>query len=361
MADKTKKKKKNKLAGGQEQGDKQVTKLLNPLDEEWEINSPFGDPRSTGPHRGTDIACVYGTVVRAPAAGTLELASANGYASSAFGERAVVLKTSDYTILFGHLSKNVLNGESSREVDANDVIGETGGREASEGQSTGPHLHLGVFSDGEPVDPAEVFSQGTKRSSNGETGKDIKQGGDLEKDDGSNVLADGLIIAGSVLAVGIVVGLLTESIQGACYRASQNENKMLSFLNPLLYKLSLIPGLAHIDWHHAIITDETINRKQMFRKFKEICYARSKVYVGHYNQEGAKQIDDVKVLSDVDFDHTLELELITGERIYAVKLGGQVRNDGLYETDIAYVAEGYDQTGSRRWIALPGFINLVVK
>lgn len=357
MADKTRKS--NQSSSKQKQEGQVITKLLNPLADEWDITSPFGAPRSTGPHRGTDISCTYGTVVRAPAAGTIELASSNGFASAVFGERALVLKTSGYTVLFGHLSKNILNGEKSREVNANDVIGETGGKEPSEGQSTGPHLHLGVFADSEPRDPEEVFSQGTRRSGNGDEGKNIQGGGDLDKDEGNNILTDGLIIAGSALAVGIVVGLLTESIQGACYRASQNDNKLLSFLNPLLYKLSLIPGLAHIDWHHAVITDETISRKQMFRRFKEICYARSKVYVGHYSQEGQRQIDDVKTLRDVDFDHTLELELITGERIYAVKLGGQIRNDGLYETDIAYIAEGYDQTGARRWIALPGFVNLV--
>lgn len=357
MADKTKKRK--QPVPEKSQGADFFVKLMNPLPEEWNITSPFGDPRSTGPHRGTDISCDYGTVVRSPVAGTLELASSNGFSSAVFGEKAVVLKTTDYTILFAHLSKNVLNGEASRAVEVDAIIGETGGSKASEGQSTGPHLHLGFFVDDEPIDPERVFSQGTVRNKDGDAGKKIHEGSSLDKDAGSNVLTKGLIVTGSALAVGIVIGLLTESIQGACYRASQNDNKFLSFLNPLLYKLSLIPGLAHIDWHHAVITDKTINRKQMFRKFKEICYGRTKVYVGHYNLDGDRQIDDVKTLLDVDFDHTLELELITGERIYATKLGGQIRNDGLFETDIAYIAEGFDQTGSRRWIALPGFINLV--
>ena len=112
------------------------------------ISSPFGHRRSPGGigskyHKGLDIAFPTGTHVLACEAGKVEVAGWNG----GFGKCIIISHGGGLKTVYGHLSKiNVTKGQA---VVRGQFIGEVG----STGNSTGPHLHLGVMVNGSYVDP----------------------------------------------------------------------------------------------------------------------------------------------------------------------------------------------------------------
>jgi murein DD-endopeptidase MepM/ murein hydrolase activator NlpD len=133
------------------------------------ISSPFGAKRSYETHPGVDIAVPVGTPVRAPASGTVDAAGLQGK----LGNTIVINFGAGTTARFGHLEKfNVKPGDT---VDAGDIIGYSGGAKGAEGagNSTGPHLHYEVRSNGKlvnplkgsfPVDPSQAADDATKRA-----------------------------------------------------------------------------------------------------------------------------------------------------------------------------------------------------
>ena len=112
------------------------------------ISSPFGYRKSPGGigskyHKGLDIAFPTGTHVLACEAGKVELAGWN----DGLGKCIIISHGGGLKTVYGHLSKiNVTKGQS---VVRGQFIGEVG----STGNSTGPHLHLGVMVNGSYVDP----------------------------------------------------------------------------------------------------------------------------------------------------------------------------------------------------------------
>jgi len=100
-------------------------------------------------HNGYDIAAPRGTTIAAPADGRVSYADENGLNGKASYGQVIVLDHGEgFTTLYAHMDGfTVMEGDR---VTAGDPIGFVG----SSGVSTGPHLHVEVRRDGEPVDPA---------------------------------------------------------------------------------------------------------------------------------------------------------------------------------------------------------------
>lgn len=112
------------------------------------ITSPFGHRSSPGGigstnHMGLDIGFPTGTHVLACEVGKVEVAGWNG----GFGKCIIISHGGGLKTVYGHLSKiNVTKGQAV-------VRGQFIGKVGSTGDSTGPHLHLGVMVNGSYVDP----------------------------------------------------------------------------------------------------------------------------------------------------------------------------------------------------------------
>jgi murein DD-endopeptidase MepM/ murein hydrolase activator NlpD len=88
---------------------------------------------------GLDIPVPFGTPIYAVEAGTVTIA---GFVSG-FGDHAVYVKSADgWTWIYGHGSG--LHVTAGQQVQAGQLLADAG----SEGESTGPHLHLGLLSPG---------------------------------------------------------------------------------------------------------------------------------------------------------------------------------------------------------------------
>jgi murein DD-endopeptidase MepM/ murein hydrolase activator NlpD len=107
----------------------------------WRTHPIFGDRRL---HAGIDMGAPIGTTVRAAESGTVLLAgSAGGY-----GTLVVVGHGGGLSTAYAHMSS--ISVSAGQSVGRGEKVGEVG----NEGNSTGPHLHFEVRSDGEPVDPS---------------------------------------------------------------------------------------------------------------------------------------------------------------------------------------------------------------
>jgi murein DD-endopeptidase MepM/ murein hydrolase activator NlpD len=107
-----------------------------------QITSGFGGRWGTV-HQGLDIAAPIGTPIHVPEAGTV---ISSGPASG-FGLWVRVQHADGTITVYGHINRSFV--KVGQKVDAGDVIAETGNR----GQSTGPHLHIGVMQNGNYVNP----------------------------------------------------------------------------------------------------------------------------------------------------------------------------------------------------------------
>lgn len=121
------------------------------------ISSPFGYRRnpfgswSSEFHNGVDIACDYGTAVRASAAGTVTFAGWDGY----WGRRVQISHGFGVVTFYAHNSKITVNVGDT--VEKGEVIAYSG----NSGRSTGSHLHYTAYVNGELVDPL-VFTSNSK-------------------------------------------------------------------------------------------------------------------------------------------------------------------------------------------------------
>ena len=106
------------------------------------VTSGFGG-RWGAFHEGLDIAAPIGTPIHVPLAGTV---ISSGPASG-FGLWVRVQHTDGTITVYGHINRSFV--QVGQHVAAGDVIAETGNR----GQSTGPHLHIGVMVNGSYIDP----------------------------------------------------------------------------------------------------------------------------------------------------------------------------------------------------------------
>ncbi len=103
-----------------------------------------GGPHSGGVHSGLDLGAPANTPVRSASDGRVIVAAWQGAAG-----KAVTIKTeTGHQVLYGHL--NQIDVKEGQKVTAGEVIGLVG----STGNSTGPHLHIGVHrKDGTLIDP----------------------------------------------------------------------------------------------------------------------------------------------------------------------------------------------------------------
>ena len=118
---------------------------------EGRISSSFGwrNPTvSTVPkyHTGLDISAVEGTVIKSMTDGIIEIASSEGD----YGKHYIV-KYDNITLIYGHCSKLYL--KQGTEIKQGQKIAEVG----TTGNSTGPHLHIGIKLDDRWVDPQLIL------------------------------------------------------------------------------------------------------------------------------------------------------------------------------------------------------------
>ncbi|MBD2186505.1 M23 family metallopeptidase [Planktothrix sp. FACHB-1355] len=105
-------------------------------------------------HRGVDYAGGYGSPVVAPAGGRVALVGRVSEGFRLHGNTIGIDHGQGVTSIFLHLSRiNVQEGDF---VQAGQVIGAIG----STGASTGPHLHWGLYVNGDSVDPTPWRYQG---------------------------------------------------------------------------------------------------------------------------------------------------------------------------------------------------------
>jgi murein DD-endopeptidase MepM/ murein hydrolase activator NlpD/beta-lactamase regulating signal transducer with metallopeptidase domain len=105
---------------------------------------PFN--QNTAFHQGVDIEAPRGTAVHTPGPGVVAFAGVR----AAYGRVVEVALDDDHKIHFSHLNEiAVVQGEA---LEAGDIVGTVG----STGRSSGPHLHLEFYRNGNSVDPLTV-------------------------------------------------------------------------------------------------------------------------------------------------------------------------------------------------------------
>lgn len=107
-----------------------------------DLSSPFGWRVRKGSrqfHGGVDFPVVEGTPVRAVLPGKLKLTGDEG-PGKGFGKYLVLDHGDGLFSLYAHLSDDLLGGTKAA-IDAGEVIAWSG----NTGDSSGPHLHLGLF------------------------------------------------------------------------------------------------------------------------------------------------------------------------------------------------------------------------
>lgn len=85
-------------------------------------------------HDGVDYAAPYGTPIKSVASGTIALLGRKG----GYGNTILIKHDSNYSTLYGHLSKYATNLKVGSHVQQGQLIGYVG----SSGLATGPHLHF---------------------------------------------------------------------------------------------------------------------------------------------------------------------------------------------------------------------------
>jgi murein DD-endopeptidase MepM/ murein hydrolase activator NlpD len=120
----------------------------------FRLTSEFGaleEVRNGTPHNGIDIAMPEGTELHSIAEGVVERVV--DYGSENIG-KGVIIRADDGTrSIYGHMSE--IDVRSGEHVDKGELLGLSG----STGNSTGAHLHFGIWKDGEYVDPAPMTDQ----------------------------------------------------------------------------------------------------------------------------------------------------------------------------------------------------------
>jgi len=117
--------------------------LIKPVQSGYTITSRFGT-RSSGMHRGLDIAAPTGTPIYAAAAGTV---LSSGWSDNGFGYCILISHGNGVQTLYAHCSDLYVSaGEYVSQGEHIAAVGSTG-------WSTGPHLHLEIRVNGTIVNP----------------------------------------------------------------------------------------------------------------------------------------------------------------------------------------------------------------
>lgn len=117
--------------------------LIKPVSSGYTITSRFGT-RSSGMHKGLDIAAPKGTAIYAAAGGTVTY---SGWSNSGYGYCIIISHGNGIDTLYGHCSQLYVSvGQSVAQGEMIAAVGSTG-------NSTGPHLHLEIRVNGTRVNP----------------------------------------------------------------------------------------------------------------------------------------------------------------------------------------------------------------
>ena len=100
-------------------------------------------------HAGIDIGYPTGTVISAVKEGTVVAAN---YYTSGYGYHVIIDHGGGYKTLYGHCSALLVN------VGDKVTKGQAVGKVGNTGKSTGPHLHLNVYVNGETVNPRNYIN-----------------------------------------------------------------------------------------------------------------------------------------------------------------------------------------------------------
>ncbi|EPZ52628.1 M23 family metallopeptidase [Alicyclobacillus acidoterrestris] len=119
----------------------------------WKVTADYGaiDTAHKTPHIGVDLAAPEDSPVHAFSGGVVDHISHEG--PKGFGNAVWIREPDGYRIVYGHLDK--VKAYAGERIHKDDVIGLSG----NTGESTGPHLHVGVMApDGKWVNPDDYFS-----------------------------------------------------------------------------------------------------------------------------------------------------------------------------------------------------------
>jgi murein DD-endopeptidase MepM/ murein hydrolase activator NlpD len=119
------------------------------------ISSDYGTLRpgiSQGRHNGVDLTAARGTPVHAPAAGTVQVATATYAPQPRYGTVVVIDHGAGWQTVYAHLDG--FDVQAGERVEAGQQIGRVG----STGQATGPHVHVELHREGVRVDPASAIA-----------------------------------------------------------------------------------------------------------------------------------------------------------------------------------------------------------
>jgi len=119
--------------------------------DDFVISAPFAaeNPVTHVHHDGIDFIAEKGTPVLAAAAGEVVTADFD----PKYGYHVIIQHEGGYATLYAHLAE--LHTAAGDMAEAGSEIGTVG----NTGQSTGPHLHLELRKDGQPVDPADYWAE----------------------------------------------------------------------------------------------------------------------------------------------------------------------------------------------------------
>lgn len=110
----------------------------------WRTHPIWGDQRF---HEGIDIGAGYGTPVGAAGAGVVTMAGWNG----GYGNTVMIDHGNGLSSLYAHLSSILVGvGDLVAKLQTIGLVGSTG-------DSTGAHLHFGLYQDGVAIDPSALF------------------------------------------------------------------------------------------------------------------------------------------------------------------------------------------------------------
>jgi murein DD-endopeptidase MepM/ murein hydrolase activator NlpD len=129
-----------------------ILPLNHPISSRFGLRqSPFGGGRSRSVdfHRGLDIPAAPGTLIHAPADGTV---LASGQSGNGYGLLVTINHGYGLVTRYGHLEKVLV--EPGQTVLRGHPVAKSG----NTGRSTGPHLHYEVLLGGVPADPLELLS-----------------------------------------------------------------------------------------------------------------------------------------------------------------------------------------------------------